>query len=185
MTPPAFAAAERRPRREGHRKFFVALVLLTAVLCTACNTSARAQLIPTVPPQPTPNRTLDAVVNGRITIPTPTHATPTYPVVEPTRVAAPVPERPVATPTEANTRPSLPTVTRPPAEPANVATSTPRAVPTHTPTPVTIPTATMAPVRASSPVPNPPQRAPAPGALSDEPVGAVRAPPTPTRLREP
>jgi hypothetical protein len=46
----------------------IAFLILTA----GCNGNVRAQPIPTVPAQPTPNRTVDAVVRGIVTVALPT-----------------------------------------------------------------------------------------------------------------
>ncbi len=160
-------------------------MLMAIALCTACNTSVRAQPIPTVPPQPTPNKTLDAVVRGLIVPPTPTRATPTRPVVEHTRAPVLPPEPRLATATEVGARTALPTATRVAAQTAAIVTSTPRVLPTDTRVPATIPTMTTAPAHINTPASTLPQRLSGPGSQSEEPVGAVRAPPTPTRLREP
>lgn len=163
------------PRRSASTGFAVAVTCATLVMGTACNTNARAQPIPTVPPQPTLNKTMDAVVRGLL--PTATRPTSTRSTLQATRAAIPPPEPRAPTATEVAARPAAAT-TRDLAESPVGAASTPRLLPTETRGLVVPPSLTAPPPTTASPIV--PARPAQPAALGDEPVGAVRAPPTPT-----
>jgi hypothetical protein len=160
-------ASNESPDRRGRgaARLSLALGLFAIMTLTACNNAnARAQPMPTVPPQPTPDRTVDAVVRGIVTIPLPTTTRPTATraIAEPTiGTTQPAQSRATATggvaprtlaPTEA-TLPVVPTaagtagartVPRDPLQPAGAATgsSPTRADPAVVPTRLTTPVAT-------------------------------------------
>ena len=166
-----------RPRRGVSAGFVVALACVTVLIGTACNSSARAQPIPTVPPQPTLNKTMDAVVRGLL--PTATRPTATRSALEAPRDPAPPPEPRAPTATESTARPAT-LATRDLADQTGVTPSATRPIPTETREAALPPSLTTAPPATATPAPAlVPTRPLTPG-RSDEPVGAVRAPPTPT-----
>jgi hypothetical protein len=107
------------------------LCLIVVLLNAGCNTSARAQPMPTVPPQPTLDKTMDAVVRGLITVtrPTATQAIAVRGTAEPgfssARPVEPRVNSAVETPQRSVSTVSLATVT-----------SLPRATEPPTPSPV-------------------------------------------------
>jgi hypothetical protein len=62
------------PRMTRDCAMWLAILTLSVVL-TGCDAQARANSVPTFIPQPTPNRTMDAVVRGLVTVVVPTLST--------------------------------------------------------------------------------------------------------------
>jgi hypothetical protein len=166
-------------------------ILLVAVTLASigCGTRTRAQTLPTALPQPTPDRTMDAVVRGLVTIvvPTETHTNLAQPTTAPVTLfapAAPATPRP-ATAVPPATAPAAPASVEASATPVRpAATPTSQAVvelppPTRTPPPPT--TSTPAATATSAPVPTrrvePTIRILPPATASpiQAPAGALRA----------
>ncbi len=140
---------------EWGRMLAVAAVLLLSLSATLSSCRrAPAAPTPTMIPQPTPDRTLDAVIRGQATlVPLPTIGgtrPATVPAQEPSRISTPVPTRsgPIRTPTPVPAAPSIrpgpaPTATPVPTQgqprPATVPATSPSRNPIATPTPRSVP----------------------------------------------
>jgi hypothetical protein len=136
----------------------VILLVSGALLLVACGTGVRAQTVPTVPPQPTPDKTMDAVIRGLVTIvaptatgasqpprPTPTLGAAARPTSPPAAAAAPSPTRPLPTATDH----PAPTRTAAPWTPTRVADVAPPTATVAVPTPTTAPVVRIATATAT------------------------------------
>lgn len=117
----------------------IAILLVVA----GCGVNARAQPIPTVPAQPTPDKTMDAIVRGLVTVVLPT-PTPSR-VLATTARAAPTTTSPaLATPRPATVQPS----------PAVVPSRAPTDAPTRQP-PTAVPVTPVAIAPTAAPAVQP------------------------------
>jgi|SRR5579871_691683 len=150
------------------------LLVLLLPIGLACGTSARADTVGTPIPQPTADRTMDAVVRGRITIAIPTLAlAQSQPVPQGARVSQPSPTTRIL-PATPPTRPA------PAVSPESAARANPS--PASGGPPQSLASATPAPSATPSPAPvqtaQSPARSSAPATVENLSPSATAVPPT-------